>query len=91
MFLKEKLCTSIQQSFLVEKLSASQLANLKLIKKKDKDKRLIKNWQPICLLNVDKKPISKALTCQLKNIISNILIEIKLSMSIIGLQVKVVD
>ena len=37
---------------------------IKLIEKKDRDKRYIKNWRPISLLNVDTKilsiPIKKA-------------------------------
>ena len=37
-------------------------AIIKLIEKKDRDKRFIKNWRPISLLNVDLKIISKALS-----------------------------
>ena len=37
-------------------------AIIKLIGKKDRDKRLIKNWIPISLLNVDLKKISKPLS-----------------------------
>ena len=32
-----------------------------IIEKQDKDKKLIKNWRPISLLNVDTKLISKAI------------------------------
>ena len=35
--------------------------------KKGKDKRLIKNWRPISLLNVDYKIALKALTERLKD------------------------
>ena len=64
---KELLCASstfcfftIQQFFIVGELSASQKqAIVKLIDKKGRDKRLIKNWRPISLLNVDMKLISK--------------------------------
>ena len=42
---KEPLCASIQQSFIVGELSTSQKqAIIKLIEEKDKDKRFIKNW-----------------------------------------------
>ena len=36
------------------------------MKKKDKDKRLIKNWRPISLLKVDTKLVSKGLAERLK-------------------------
>ena len=49
-FDKGELCTSQRKAI------------IKLIEKKDKDKRLIQNWRPISLLNVDSKIISKALS-----------------------------
>ena len=45
-------------------------AVITLLEKKDKDKRLIKNWRPIRLLNVDTKIISKVLATRLKRAIS---------------------
>ena len=36
-------------------------AVIKLIEKKERDKRFIKNWRPNSLLNVDYKIIAKAL------------------------------
>ena len=45
------------------------------MRKKDKDKRLIKNWQPISYLNVDMKLISKILVSCLKRVISTIVNE----------------
>ena len=48
-------------------LSISQRqAIIKLIERKDRDKRFIKNWRPISLLNVNLKIISKALSEKLK-------------------------
>ena len=48
MFVKEPLGASIQQSFLAGELSTSQKqAIIKLIEKKDRDKRFNKNWRPI--------------------------------------------
>ena len=69
--IKEPLCASIQQSFIAGELSTSQKqAIIKLIEKKDRDKRFIKNWRPIWLLNVYMKLISKGLASRLKSIIS---------------------
>ena len=58
-------------SFCVGGLSPSKKqAVITLLEKKDKDKRLIKNWRPISLLNVDGKIISKVLATRLKKVIS---------------------
>ena len=60
--IKNPLISSIQRSFEVDQLTISQRqAIIKLIKKKERDKRLIKNWRPISLLNLDTKLLSKAL------------------------------
>ena len=49
--IKEPFFASIQQSLIVGELSTSQKqAVIKLIEKKDRDKRFIKNWRPISLL-----------------------------------------
>ena len=73
---KESLFASIEQSFIADELSTCQKqAIINLIEKKDGDKRLIKNWRPISLLNVDMKLISKALASSLKSVISFIVNE----------------
>ena len=52
----------VNRSFEVSQLSSFQRqAVMVLIEKKEKDKRLIKNWRPISLINVDSKIASKAL------------------------------
>ena len=73
---KELLCASIQQSFIAGELSTSQKqAIIKLIEKKHRDKRFIKNWRPISLLNADMKLILKVLASHLKSVISSIVNE----------------
>ena len=55
-------------------LSASQRqAVITLIEKKGRDKRLIKNWRPITLLNVDAKVISKCLANRVKKVILSLI------------------
>ena len=50
-----------------KELSASQRqAIIKLLEKMDKDRRFIKNWRPISLLNIDVKILNKALAKKLK-------------------------
>ena len=55
-------------------LSNSQKqAVITLLEKKGKDKRLIKNWRPISLINVDTKIASKALAKRLESILPNLI------------------
>ena len=44
-----------------------------LIPKRNKDKRLLKNWRPISLLNVDYKIMAKALATRLQKVISRVI------------------
>ena len=44
-----------------------------LIEKKGRDKRLVKNWRLICLMNVDVKIASKALSFRHKKVISTLI------------------
>ena len=65
--LKTPLLSSFKSAFVKGELSISQKqAVIKLIEKKDKDKRLIQNWRPISLLNIDLKILSKALANRIK-------------------------
>ena len=60
---KKTFLSSVSHSFDKGELCISQRqAIIKLIEKKDKDKRLIQNSRPISLINVDVKIISKALS-----------------------------
>ena len=75
-FVKEPLCASFQESFIVGESSTSQKqAIIKLIGKKDRDKRFIKNWRTISLLNVDIRLISKVLASCLKSVTFSIVNE----------------
>ena len=68
---------------LVDALNSSygkgELANsqkqgiIKLIEKKNKDKRYVANWRPISLLNVDVKTASKAITLRLEKVLSELI------------------
>ena len=60
---KEKVYLSISQ----------RQAIIKLIENKDRDKRFIKNWRPISLLNVDLKIISKSLSEKVKNFLPDLI------------------
>ena len=59
--LKTPLISSFKPAFDKGELSNFQKqALIKLLEKRDKNKRLIQNWRPISLLNVDLKILSKA-------------------------------
>lgn len=61
---------NVNKAFKAGELSTFQKqAVIKLIEEKDKDKRLIKNWRPFFLLNLDKKLVSKVLAEHLKTAI----------------------
>ena len=58
----------------VGELSTSQKqAVISLIEKKGRDMRLVKNWRPISLMNVDVKIASKALSFRLKQVLPNLI------------------
>ena len=55
-------------------LSTSQKqAVITLIEKKGRDKRLVKNWRPISLMNVDTKIASKVIALRMKKVLPNII------------------
>ena len=68
--IKKLFLASIHKAFLNQELSTSQKqAVIKMLEKKDKDKRFIKNWRPISLLNTDVKIISKVLSTRKKGVL----------------------
>ena len=67
------LITALNDSFTTGMLSTSRRqALITLIGKKDKDKKLIKNWWPISLINVDTKIAFKALAARMENVLTSI-------------------
>ena len=73
-----QICSSLigalNYSFEVGQLSTSQRqALITIIEKKDKDKRYIKIWRPISLINVNAKIASKALAARVKKVLASII------------------
>ena len=64
---------ALNMSFREGQLSTSQRqAVIVLIEKKNKDKRFLKNWRPIFLINVDAKIASKAIALRIKKVIGKL-------------------
>ena len=66
------LVQSLNYAFEYGELSQKQ-AIITLVEKRGKDKRQIKNWRPISLINVDAKIASKALAKRLENVLPEII------------------
>ena len=72
--LKFYFINSLKQSKIEGNLSISQRqAVIKLIVKKNRAKRFVKNWRPISLINVDAKILSKSLAEKLKNVLPELI------------------
>ena len=68
------LIEALKESFNVGQLSTFQRqAVIILIEKKDKDKRMIKNWRPISLINGDAKIASKVLALRMQEVLASII------------------
>ena len=67
--LNQYLVDSLNFSLVNGEFSSSQKqAVITLIEKKDRDKRILKNWRPISLINIDVKLASKALALRVRNV-----------------------
>ena len=65
---------SFMEAKVKKELSVSQRqAIIKLLEKMDKDRRFLKNWRPISLLNIDVKILNKALASKLKKVLKTII------------------
>ena len=72
--LGEMLVKSLNYSYKHGELSSSQReAVIFLIEKKDRDRRQIKNWRPISLINVDVKIGTKAIAKRLEKVLPEII------------------
>ena len=72
--LGEMLVKSLNYSYKHGELSSSQReAVIVLIEKKDRDRRQIKNWRPISLINVDVKIGTKAIAKRLEKVLPEII------------------
>ena len=70
------LVDSLNSSFEKGELENSQKQGIiRLIEKKNKDKRYVTNWRPISLLNVDVQIASKARTLRLEKVLSDLISE----------------
>ena len=68
------LLESLTYSVIHGQLSHSQRqAMITLIEKKGKDKRFLKNWRPISLINVDAEIASKCLALRIRNVLSSLI------------------
>ena len=68
------MCYKITKSNQIGELSTSRKqATIRLIEKKDKDKKLNKNWISISLLNVDTKLVFKVLAERLKKVLPSLI------------------
>ena len=65
---KKPFLASIHKAFLNQELSTSlKQAMIKMLEKKDRDERFVKNWRLISLLDPDMKIISKVLSTRIKS------------------------
>ena len=67
--LNQYLVDSLNFSLVNGEFSGSQKqAVITLIEKKDRDKRILKNWRPISLINFDVKIAPKTLALKVRNV-----------------------
>lgn len=73
-FIKKPLLASLDFGLQIGELSTEQRRGIiTLIPKKSVDRRQIRNWRPISLLNTDNKILTKAMSIRLQPVLSEIL------------------
>ena len=74
--IKNLVLNSFSYSYEQKNMSVSQKQSIiTLLSKRDKDTRLLKNWRPISLLNVDYKIMAKCIASRLKLVLTKIISE----------------
>ncbi len=69
--LKHPMLDAFKQALISGQLTVSQRQSIiRLIRKKDKDPSILKNWRPISLMNVDAKIFSRLITARLETVIT---------------------
>ena len=72
--ISELIIDSLNESIQKHKLSIDQRKSIiTLVPKKEKDRRLLKNWRPISLLNCDYKILSKVLARRIRKLLPQII------------------
>ena len=68
------LLDALNLTFIHGQLSISRYqAMITLIEKKGKDKRFLKNWRPISLINVDAEVASKSLALRVRKVLNSLI------------------
>ena len=79
--IKDVFINLLKEAKIKGSLSISQRqVVIKLLEKKDQDKRFIKNWRPISLLNIGTKILLKAFAANLNLFYHLLFLQIKLCM-----------
>lgn len=66
-------CRSLQHSLDIGEMSVEQRRGvISLIPKKGSDRRFVRNWRPITLLNTDYKIFTKAVACRLQSCVKQV-------------------
>ena len=71
--IKDVFINSLKQAKSEGNLSSYKTSCYKIFRKKGRNERYIKDWRPICLLNIDTKILSKAFAAKLKPILPSII------------------
>ena len=71
--IKKLMIDSLNEGYLINELSETQKQGILILLYKKGDKRLLDNWRPISLLNIDYKIAAKVLCKRLQNVLTTII------------------